>query len=171
GEGAYGGRGRSLEGERKGAASPVAAIARMGVAVPQCRGSGGHVMFPRIVKRRPILFSTALPYAEDYDLWCRLSRLGTVVCPQEIVYRYRRHSDSIRELSKIQQAACVAEARHACQSRHLRSKHAVEDARALAQFWTCDGEQPLERSATRVHAVFNELRCDFSSYVERRYGP
>ena len=54
-------------------------------------GAGAHVLFPRVIDGSPVLFPATHRYAEDYGLWCRLSRFGRVECPAEIVYRYRQH--------------------------------------------------------------------------------
>src|SRR5437867_3595436 len=82
-------------------------------------GSGGHVMFPRIVGGALVQFPAKHTFAEDYGLWCRLSQLGRVICPQRTIYRYRRHAASITSRRGADQAHCLAEIRYAVQSRFL----------------------------------------------------
>ena len=45
------------------------------------------VIIPTFNQQFPERYS----YAEDYKLWWILSRLGRVVCPEQIVYRHRQH--------------------------------------------------------------------------------
>lgn len=132
--------------------------------------AGGHVMFPRIVGGLPVSFSTRRPFAEDYDLWCRLSLLGSVVCPSETIYHYRRHPMSITSRNWSEQALCVASVRQQYQSAYLRSTHSVNDATDVARFWTCDGRSPLGGRARRVNELLHDLRANFLAYVARRYG-
>src|SRR5262245_10157638 len=98
-------------------------------------GAGGHVMFPRVVRGGPVLFRARRRYAEDYDLWCRLSRLGRVICPSDTVYRYRQHASSITTRLKHEQFECMSQIRHEYQAEYLRSDVSRAAADDVARFW------------------------------------
>lgn len=134
--------------------------------------AGAHVMFPRVIRGTPVLFDTRHVYAEDYDLWCRLSRLGRVVSPDAVVYRYRQHSCSITSLHKDDQQQCAEEIRREYQAQFLRSEAAAEMDAELSKFWSRKGgDRALGRRAAGIGSTFAELRCNFLEYVDERYGP
>jgi glycosyltransferase involved in cell wall biosynthesis len=134
-------------------------------------GAGGHVMFPRVFRGAPILFPAKYFYAEDYGLWCTLSRLGRVVCPQQTIYCYRQHGSSITSLKRTEQTACAAQIRREYQSRYLRSDSSSEAAEQLSRFWTmADGRRPLEQNARRTCFLLDEIRSNFLGYIGHRYG-
>lgn len=133
-------------------------------------GAGAHVMFPRVVGGAPVLFPARHRYAEDFGLWCRLSRVGEVVCPAQIVYRYRQHDSSISSRHTRLQDAHFAEIRREYQARYTKSGVACETSAELARFWTGSGAGPLSRSVPEIDAALAEMRGNFLSYVEQRFG-
>ncbi len=132
-------------------------------------GAGGHVMFPRVVDGVAVRFPCRHRYAEDYALWCALSRAGRVACPSDIVYRYRRHEESITSRRKAEQDRCVSEIRAALQSRYLATPLSLADSEALSRFWSMDAALPAHglRIASERLA---ELEPRFMAYVAARYG-
>jgi len=133
-------------------------------------GAGSHVMFPRVFRGMPTLFPARYPYAEDYGLWCTLSRAGRVSCPPEIVYRYRQHAASITVRKKHEQAECLSKIRQAHQARYLPRDSSPDAAADVSRFWLEDGSRPLGADAGRVYSTLEELRSRFLAYVEGRYG-
>jgi glycosyltransferase involved in cell wall biosynthesis len=132
-------------------------------------GAGGHPMFPRIVDGAAVRFPAAHPYAEDYGLWCRLARAGRVVCPQEVVYRYRRHAASITSRDGRTQLACMSAIRAAYQSLYLRHPIDVELSAELTRFWLMEaGGDPI--GPDRACPALMELRSTFLDYIRQRYG-
>jgi glycosyltransferase involved in cell wall biosynthesis len=134
-------------------------------------GAGAHVMFPRLVRDTPVAFEEQHAYAEDYELWCRLSRLGRVVCPEAVVYRYRQHGSSITSLNSAQQRECLSQIRYRHQSQYRpRSDASREAVDELSQFWLCDGRRlPADRIG-EIRSRLGELRETFLAEIERRYG-
>ena len=128
-------------------------------------------MFPRVVQGTPVLFPANRRYAEDYGLWCRLSRLGRVVCPEQVIYRYRQHPSSITSLDKSQQDDCFATLRCEYQTRHVRSEVPPEITTDVSRFWNLDGGEALRIRFHRAIPIFTELRANFLAYVGQRYGP
>jgi Glycosyl transferase family 2 len=134
-------------------------------------GAGGHVMFPRVVRGSPVLFPVKYRYAEDYALWCRLSRLGRIVCPAQVIYRYRQHPSSITSRETAQLDGCLAMIRHEYQTQYLRSQVSPDVTAEVARFWNGDGGHPVGVSFRRAAAISSELRSNFLAYIEQRYGP
>jgi len=133
-------------------------------------GGGGHVMFPRVIHQEPILYATRHRYAEDFGLWCRLTRLGVVVCPAKTVYRYRRHASSITGRWKLEQNVAAAAIRRDYRSPYLPPDMPHDVAEELSRFWTTDGGSPLTVRMRAVYAHLGRVRSNFLAYVERRYG-
>ncbi len=134
-------------------------------------GGGAHVMFPRVVRGTPVLFPAKYLYAEDFGLWCSLSRLGRVSCPAQVVYRYRQHGVSISRRKTVEQYECLSKIRHEYQLQYLRSNAiSRETAGEVARFWTGDGSRPLAEGVHRVNSILTELRANFLAYIEDRYG-
>jgi hypothetical protein len=133
-------------------------------------GAGGHVMFPRVVRGTPVRFPAQYRYAEDYGLWCRLSRLGRVVCPPQVVYRYRQHESSITSRQKAEQRDCLAQMRTAYQRQYLQSHVPAETLDEVSRFWTADGRRPSPGSLRTITSIVLELRSNVLSYVDQRYG-
>jgi hypothetical protein len=118
-----------------------------------------------------VLFPAQHRYAEDYALWCRLSRLGRVVCPTQVVYRYRQHPLSITGRNKPEQDECAAAIRHEYQSQYLRPCVPRELGEAAARLWRESGSGPLTENVPAVLSTLTELRINFLAYVRQRYGP
>jgi hypothetical protein len=133
-------------------------------------GAGAHVVFPRVIGGSPVLFPATHRYAEDYGLWCRLSRSGRVECPAEIVYRYRQHDRSISSQQQAEQAECALQIRRDYQSQYLRSAKSPELTAEASRFWTTGGDRPLAEDIERIDSMLTELRSGFLTYVEQRYG-
>ena len=73
-------------------------------------------MHPLIMVRRAALFQvggyrSSFPHAEDYDLFLRLSKLGTIDNPGRDMLIYRRHEDaiSLKHLETQERSAALAE--------------------------------------------------------------
>jgi hypothetical protein len=126
-------------------------------------------MFRRLWNGLPILFGTDCRYSEDYALWCRLSRIGAVVCPAEVVYRYRQHDDSITGLHRTEQQACFASIQRQQLCALLGTSVADDVAGMLSRFWKYDTSRSLADPG-RVRTAMHEIESRFLSYVDGRYG-
>jgi hypothetical protein len=134
-------------------------------------GAGGHVMFPRIVGGRPVRFPTTHLYAEDYELWCLLCRQGRIVCPTEIVYRYRRHGAQVSTARWTEQQRCLALIRHQHQMNYLPAGTSFEAADALTRFWMREPGDAIADKLPEIGALLSDLRSRFLSDIEKRHGP
>jgi hypothetical protein len=133
-------------------------------------GAGAHVMFPRVIGGAPVLFPAKYRYAEDYGLWCRLCRLGRVVCPTQVVYRYRQHASSITTRHKPEQDECLAGIRYDYQAQYLTPGMPRETVADVSRFWNEDGARPPGARLCDIYRVLSDLCAGFLAYVERRYG-
>ena len=84
---------------------------------------------PLIMIRRETIeqlggYRNLFPHAEDYDLFLRLVPFGSIDNPNEVILRYRRHSEavSLRHLGVQERNAALAEA---CAIREVEQKRAV----------------------------------------------
>jgi glycosyltransferase involved in cell wall biosynthesis len=134
-------------------------------------GAGGHVMFPRIIEGLPVRFPCRTRYAEDYRLWSRLARLGPVVCPGDVVYRYREHDDSISVRARAEQDACFREICRSHQSEYLAAPISPVDSGRVSRFWRMEGRGRMDGPLECVDAILSGLACGFLAYVTHRYGP
>ena len=133
-------------------------------------GSGGQVMFPRLFRGAPVRYPAEYPYAQDYGLWCRLVRIGRVICPPETVYRYRRHEASISTSRKAAQDDCVAQIRRGYQAQFSDTAVPPAVVDDVARFWKTDGTGPLASDTGVVVATLLALREHFLNDIEARYG-
>jgi glycosyltransferase involved in cell wall biosynthesis len=133
-------------------------------------GTAANVMFPRLFRGVPIVYPAAQRYAEDYGLWCTLTRLGRVLCVSDVLYRYRRHSLSITGSRLREQHPCAAEIRRAYQAHYLRPGLPTAAVAEVVRFWNCAGDRRLAVSVPLILSVLGDLRSDFLAYAERRYG-
>jgi len=132
-------------------------------------GAGGHTMFPRLIEGLPVLFPALRRYAEDYALWSRLVRLGRVVAPPQVVYRYREHDRSITTAKRAEQEMCAQSIRHENQAAYLPAlEPATSDA--LARFWRLVDERPLGDVVPRLHMALVALRSAFLDDIGARFG-
>jgi glycosyltransferase involved in cell wall biosynthesis len=134
-------------------------------------GAGGHVMFPRVIGGVPVVYPETESLAEDYELWCRLAQLGRVVCPREVVYRYRRHARAIGIGRRSEQASCVARIRRRVQQPYWPADAEPERIDATSRFWRRDGNLPLTGRVRDAYSDLLALRSGFLGAIDRRYSP
>jgi hypothetical protein len=133
-------------------------------------GAGAQVMFPRVFQGTRILFPIEHRYAQDYGLWCRLVGMGRVICPPQVVYRYRQHESSVSMRQKPEQDECVARIRREYQAQYTGHEIAPDALDDAARFWTNDGTRPLTHNIGTVVGVLDALRARFLDSIDGRYG-
>jgi len=97
-------------------------------------------------KSLEVRYDPSFTYAQDYDMWCRISRAGDIVVVPEIVATIRSKSDSITSTKHNEQesAADMVSARQfehytgrsisAKEARHLRMVYFLKNAEQLRVF-------------------------------------
>jgi glycosyltransferase involved in cell wall biosynthesis len=96
-------------------------------------------------------FDETLRFAEDYELWMRLARRGTLVAMPDILVRYRCHAAGISR-DEAQQVACMA-----------RILERARDAWGVAPSELA----PLRRSVLRGRARVHEREHGFFAAIPR----
>jgi hypothetical protein len=80
------------------------------------------VMFRTDAVRRAGGYRRAFTYAEDYDLWIRLSELGRLANMKAALVKLRTHSAQTSKTKRDQQKAAAALARQSAALRHSRAE-------------------------------------------------
>jgi hypothetical protein len=93
-----------------------------------------------------------------------------VVCPDQIIYRYRQHSSSISRSQRGRQHECFVEMRREYQAECLERSLDADLSIELSRFWNREGKRPYAVDVKRAHAVLIELQGSFLEYIQRRYG-
>jgi glycosyltransferase involved in cell wall biosynthesis len=132
-------------------------------------GAGAHVLFPRRIHDNPVFFSERRRYAEDYELWVRLSRLGRVVSPAGVVYRYRRHGESISSSYRAEQRQCFEDIRFAHVSGLLGAAVSRDMLDETARLWNME-KQDSPPSMREGWTLLDRIKREFLPYVARRFG-
>ncbi len=132
-------------------------------------GTSANVMFPRAFRGAAIRYPAMHRFAEDYGLWCTLSRAGRVVSLPAVLYRYREHNLSITACRRPEQDACMSDIRRAYVSHYLGGVDDGVIGEAL-RFWNREADVPFTYDIRVIAAVLAELRSTFLDYVEQRYG-
>lgn len=133
-------------------------------------GAGAHVMFPRVIRGKRVLFPAKYRYAEDYGLYCTLCRLGRVVCPEHVIYRYRQHKASITGRNKAEQYECFSQLRQQYQIEHLGSEVLRPATEDVSRFWKAEGGRISQNGFITAVSLLTQLRSQFVGYVEERFG-
>jgi len=80
------------------------------------------VMFRTDAVRRAGGYRRAFTYAEDYDLWIRLSKLGRIANMKAALVKLRTHPAQTSKIKRDQQKAAAALARQSAALRHDRNE-------------------------------------------------
>ena len=132
--------------------------------------AGAHVMFPRVIRGKRVLFPAKYRYAEDYGLYCTLCGLGRVICPEVVVYRYRQHKASITGRNKAEQYECFSQLRQQYQVEHMGSEVPRQASEDVSLFWRADGGRISQNGFHAAVSLLTQLRSKFVNYVEERFG-
>lgn len=97
----------------------------------------GHsqVMF----RRKPALdlggYSQIYPHNEDYELWCRLVKVGKITILSEVLLQHRMHNQSISFNKRLEQKAYnLNQVRHNIK-KLIGEEIKLEEAEDLSRFW------------------------------------
>lgn len=141
-------------------------------------GGHGQVMFRRSAYDAACGYDASIYYAQDYDLWMRLTEHGFFGFVDDILYRFRTGHDSISSRSKSGQEASAI---HLCQ-REYEKLTAVplskETALAMMNFWSrsdpyevtvgqsIDASRAMDK-AVRTFFTKNPRLCDKEFHIRR----
>lgn len=123
---------------------------------------GGHsqVMF----RREPTInlggYCEDYRYAQDYELWGRLLKLGKIVILPDVLLKQRSHNKSISNSKKSEQETYVVfQVQHGIQQ--LTCKEiSLEEAKNLMYFWSASPywcQFPNSKDVDKINARINEI--------------
>jgi glycosyltransferase involved in cell wall biosynthesis len=117
---------------------------------------GGH---SQVIFRRDIVMNLGgycenYRYAQDYELWCRIVKVGKIVILPEFLLQQRRHNQSISLVKALEQDAyALAQVKHNI-SQLIGKEISIEEAKYLREF--CFGHwKPRSALARRKVRVIN----------------
>ena len=129
---------------------------------------GGHsqVAFRRDTVMELGGYSESCRYSQDYELWCRLNKVGKIIILPEILHKLRRHDAGITTEKRSEQLA------YTFQQSRLNVKHLInrelslEELSDLRRFWAGHlwGDFPSSDHAVHVHKLLEEL---YQAFVEK----
>lgn len=126
---------------------------------------GGHsqVMF----RREPVIqiggYAETYPYSQDYELWLRLAGTGEIAILQDVLLRYRTHSDSITAKHSDAQKDCSLAISNRAISQLLGKKLDIEEIAGLRAFWV--GPFPDKRFLSRLDRRLKQL---FGAFLDEQ---
>lgn len=120
-----------------------------------------------VFRKQPALslggYNEKYQYAQDYELWCRLSEMGEFHILPEILTQQRFHSNSISSAKKEIQEKLVAERVRVNISKILERQLSIREARALFKFWA---RASVELPSGHIYSLISEI---YASYY-KKYG-
>lgn len=126
---------------------------------------GGHsqVVFRREAVMNLGGYSEACRYGQDYELWCRLVKVGDVVILPEILHKQRRHSQGITTQKRSEQRFSSLNRSRDNIKRLIGQELSLEEVKDLRKFWSGPvfGNFPDSRKVGILHAKQQELAQAF----------
>lgn len=129
---------------------------------------GGHsqVVFRRKTASELNGYSESCRYSQDYELWCRLDKVGQLYILPEVLHKLRRHGSGITAEKRADQLAYSFQ-----QSRHnikqlINRELSTEELSSLKQFWSGQlwNNFPDSKHAAHIHTLQKEL---YQAFVQR----
>ncbi|NER78117.1 MAG: glycosyltransferase [Leptolyngbya sp. SIO1D8] len=133
---------------------------------------GGHsqVMF----RREPVVnlggYNEAYRYSQDYELWCRLVKVGQLSILPEALLQQRFHDASVSARKRTEQRTLVFE-QVAHNIKQLTGKTlSLTDVEKLQHFWSIDKDTKVERFPKTEIASYlsHQLNIVYQAYVTQK---
>ncbi|BAY08406.1 glycosyl transferase family protein [Calothrix sp. NIES-2098] len=125
---------------------------------------GGHSQF--LFRKEVILnlggYCETFRYSQDYELLCRLAKVGKIAIIPEFLLKYRMHNQAISMHKKLEQEACtLTQVRHNIQEL-IGEEVTLDEAKNLMHFWTGNAhwwpEQfPNSRKVGNIHYRLTQI--------------
>jgi glycosyltransferase involved in cell wall biosynthesis len=134
---------------------------------------GGHsqVMF----RRQPVLdlggYNENFVYSQDYELWCRLSKVSSIeIFPEALLYQ-RFHSSSISASKRSEQTTLVLKQVTLNLKQVLGKVISTTDIENLQRFWSADKNAKAHRfpKPEFARSISNLLAQISEAYVEKNF--
>jgi len=129
---------------------------------------GGHsqVMF----RRDPVLkiggYSESLPYAQDYDLWLRLSKFGHISILPEILLKYRIHDKRVTSTAGDTQFECVLNISASRIADLTGRRPELLEVQSIWSFWCLVYESELQHTSLSTNiSIQLTIRKIFKAFI------
>jgi glycosyltransferase involved in cell wall biosynthesis len=104
-------------------------------------------------------------YSQDYELWCRLVRVGKILIIPEVLLQQRRHNQSISTAKSSQQHAyALAQAKHNI-NLLIAQEISLEEVNDMYEFWVGNywwsHSFPNARKAGNIHTNIRKILAAF----------
>ena len=119
------------------------------------------VIFSREAFQRVGSYRTLFPYCEDYDLWLRLAEIGEIANLQEIIVRYRVHSNNVSWRKCPQQVTSFYAARMAAEFRHREGIELYPTKDNFSLEWLMQNGMTLMEIETAIALEYNSWALRF----------
>jgi hypothetical protein len=129
---------------------------------PLCHGT---VVMRRAAYLRAGGYRAGLPYAEDVDLWLRMSRVADLAAVDELLYTRRLRPESICHLHLDEVARCASLARSASPA----ASDSLTYTPVVAPDGSGEAERDRERRARRAAAFYHQ-ECGYHLLMRAQFG-
>ncbi|BAY87273.1 glycosyl transferase family protein [Calothrix parasitica NIES-267] len=125
-----------------------------------CNRLAGHsqVMFRRELVVNLGGYCESYRYSQDYELWCRIVKLGKILILPEILLQQRRHEGSISKSKTEEQNAYAFAVTRQNISQLIGKEISLEEAKYLMYFWVTFSPS---RKAPMIHSRIKEIKKAF----------
>jgi glycosyltransferase involved in cell wall biosynthesis len=130
---------------------------------------GGH---SQVIFRRELVinlggYCESFRYSQDYELWCRIDKVGRIYILPEILLQQRRHNQSITLAKASEQEAYALSIVQNNISQLIGKEISIEEAKYLKEFWVgCWGpKSALARKKTKV--IHSRMKEIYQAYLKQ----
>ena len=127
---------------------------------------GGHsqVMF----RRSPVLniggYCETYRYSQDYELWCRIAKIGQIAILPEVLLQQRFHNQKISVLKSTDQENYVLEQIKTNIQSLIGEEISLEEAKELRGFWLGHWWPrffPNSNKVEKIHSIIKQTQLNF----------
>ncbi len=105
-------------------------------------------------------YDDSYEYAQDYDLWLRLSERGDILNVPEHLYSLRSSSEAISTRLTSEQDACAARARQAAEGRRTASAPSKTTTRkSNTRLINCESPAPSGSTRKQMRKTLDDIAC------------
>ena len=140
-------------------------LARLFLCFHNLIAGHGQVIFRRAAYEAAGGYDPDYNLAEDYDLWTRILRQGTLGIVPEVLYRYRVSDDSVTARNKSAQEGVTRRVIGRECARLTGDEISEDTAQAMLEFWWArKPERTPIRAITKLNSAMSKV---FDSYFEQ----
>ena len=115
-------------------------------------------------------YSQGSHHAEDYELWCRLIKVGKIVIMPQILLKYRVHDKSVSAENHQQQLNCSLSVVQNNIQKLINQEISLAEAEYLMKFWLghwWPQQFPEVRSIDSIKILHSRLKEIYAAFLEQ----